>query len=300
MNCACTTCKEKLRFESNGSRNLANLGDRSRCHRPRGASQLSTPAKGSRVRTSTVQKEGALGSIDAAQKLRPIEPWGECPVASEAANATIVLIEKRALFRDCLTRCLRSAYGLNVLAVASVEDWLAQSKNVRAALVVLSTPGRPRDEVAKQEIAALAEADRPLPTVVLSDMEDTGQIVEALDQGVRGYIPTNMTLDVAVEAMRLVRAGGTFVPASSLVAAQRRAESSAGAQRSASSIFTARQAAVVEALRMGKANKLIAYELNMCESTVKVHVRNIMKKLKAKNRTQVAFIANELLRRNGA
>ena len=34
----------------------------------------------------------------------------------------------------------------------------------------------------------------------------------------------------------------------------------------------------------------------MCESTVKVHVRNIMKKLKAKNRTQVAFMATELLR----
>jgi DNA-binding NarL/FixJ family response regulator len=60
--------------------------------------------------------------------------------------------------------------------------------------------------------------------------------------------------------------------------------------------FTSRQAAVIEALRMGKPNKSIAYELNMCESTVKVHVRNIMKKLKAKNRTEVAFMANKLLR----
>jgi DNA-binding NarL/FixJ family response regulator len=38
------------------------------------------------------------------------------------------------------------------------------------------------------------------------------------------------------------------------------------------------------------ANKLIAYELSMCESTVKVHVRNIMKKLKATNRTQVVYL----------
>jgi DNA-binding NarL/FixJ family response regulator len=38
------------------------------------------------------------------------------------------------------------------------------------------------------------------------------------------------------------------------------------------------------------ANKLIAYELNMCESTVKVHIRNIMKKLNATNRTQVAYL----------
>jgi DNA-binding NarL/FixJ family response regulator len=46
-------------------------------------------------------------------------------------------------------------------------------------------------------------------------------------------------------------------------------------------------------LRKGTPNKIIAYELNMCESTVKVHVRNIMKKLKAKNRTEVAYLTNK-------
>jgi len=51
---------------------------------------------------------------------------------------------------------------------------------------------------------------------------------------------------------------------------------------------------VVRALCRGKANKVIAYELNMCESTVKVHVRNIMKKLKAKNRTEVAVMFKSL------
>ena len=58
--------------------------------------------------------------------------------------------------------------------------------------------------------------------------------------------------------------------------------------------FTPRQAAVVEAIARGKANKLIARELDMCESTVKVHVRRIMKKLGARNRTEVALIANGL------
>ena len=47
---------------------------------------------------------------------------------------------------------------------------------------------------------------------------------------------------------------------------------------------------MVEAIRQGKPNKIIAYELNMCESTVKVHVRAIMKKLKARNRTEVAYL----------
>ena len=59
-------------------------------------------------------------------------------------------------------------------------------------------------------------------------------------------------------------------------------------------MFTTREAAVVEALRKGKANKIIAYELNLCESTVKVHIRNIMKKLKATNRTEVAYKLREM------
>jgi DNA-binding NarL/FixJ family response regulator len=94
--------------------------------------------------------------------------------------------------------------------------------------------------------------------------------------------------------MHLVNAGGTYVPASSLVAAHQSSQEPGTSKRLG--IFTVRQAAVVEALRKGKANKIIAYELNMRESTVKVHVRSIMKKLKAKNRTEVAFLTNGLFR----
>ena len=58
--------------------------------------------------------------------------------------------------------------------------------------------------------------------------------------------------------------------------------------------FTQRQAQILDCLRRGMANKLIAYELNMCESTVKIHIRNILKKLKATNRTEAAFKLNAL------
>jgi DNA-binding NarL/FixJ family response regulator len=59
------------------------------------------------------------------------------------------------------------------------------------------------------------------------------------------------------------------------------------------SLTTGRQTAVLGALCKGKPNKIIAYELGMCESTVKVHVRNIMKKLRAKTRTEIAYLARE-------
>ena len=61
----------------------------------------------------------------------------------------------------------------------------------------------------------------------------------------------------------------------------------------ATTYLTPRQAEVLALLRQGKPNKVIAYELSMCEGTVKVHVRNIMRRFKATNRTQLAFMFNE-------
>ena len=56
----------------------------------------------------------------------------------------------------------------------------------------------------------------------------------------------------------------------------------------------------MRSLRSGHQNKIIAYELGISESTVKVHLRNIMKKLNASNRTQVALVGPVLFDRSGA
>lgn len=55
-----------------------------------------------------------------------------------------------------------------------------------------------------------------------------------------------------------------------------------------------RQRDVFSHLRQGKANKVIAYELGVSESTVKVHIRNIMRKIGATNRTQAVYKAQAL------
>ena len=55
--------------------------------------------------------------------------------------------------------------------------------------------------------------------------------------------------------------------------------------------FTAREFEVLCKMCRGTPYKCIAYELNMAEGTVKVHVRNIMKKLGARNRTEVVFLS---------
>jgi len=209
---------------------------------------------------------------------------GERPVA-----ATVVLVDGRALVRECLTHALNLALGETVIAFADIDGLLAHGADTRASLVVLSVAGTP-DAATHDGIFRLAK--HGYATVILADAQDPDDIAQAIERGARGYIPTCEPLDVFVKVMRLVRAGGIFVPAKSLMAARQTAGGEAAPQTSG--VFTPRQAAVIDALRRGKPNKIIAYELDMRESTVKVHVRNIMKKLNARNRTEVAFLANAM------
>jgi DNA-binding NarL/FixJ family response regulator len=249
--------------------------------------RIGTP-KGNRE--EDVRGEGAIANVAAISRPGPYTPIR----VAEGVRSTTVIIERRALIRDCLVRCLKDSKRNDVIrSFSTVDEWLKERPHTSSSpVIVLCSAERTEAEV-ERDVALLSQAAADISIVILSDREDAGSVLSALDKGARGYITTSMAFDVAVQAIRLVRAGGIFVPARSLIASR----DSIGklplvSEKPRSDLFTARQLAVVESLRQGKANKIIAYELNMCESTVKVHVRNIMKKLRAKNRTEVAFLMN--------
>ena len=231
------------------------------------------------------------GGVDAAVHDQSI-------VSGNGGGLRVAVIERRSFVRECLIRSLGHATGWTVLAYDSVGTWLAVAERLPASLVVLCVAGASANTAQAAEdgyAANVSEISALAPVVLMADSEEPADIVAALGHNVRGYIPNNLPLNVAVEAMRLVRAGGVYVPASSLIAAQKSLAAPADEKTRATSLFTSRQLSVIAALRKGKANKIIAFELNMRESTVKVHVRNIMKKLKARNRTEVAYLANSML-----
>ena len=215
------------------------------------------------------------------------------PSTRAQTNSTIVVIDRRPLVRECLCLCLEQTSGLHVVAVSSVADWL--DSPLPASLVLYHCAGDPTGDEIKADLARLIERPGSPPVSVLSDGDNLERITTVMDQGVRAYIPTSSTLAVMLEAIRMVRAGGLYVPASSILSRRTFGEALAAPCCRAPAVFTNRQVAVIEALRRGKANKIIAHELNMRESTVKVHVRNIMKKLNVKNRTEVAYLANQFI-----
>jgi DNA-binding NarL/FixJ family response regulator len=185
---------------------------------------------------------------------------------------------------------------MEISALGSIGEWRAQGYlHATPAAILLNLGGRKAtDPGATAEISALTAEFKSVPVVILADTDDVKQVVKALEVGARGYIPTSVGVEVCIEAINLAIAGGIFVPASSLLAMRHLVDSSSQDVQPLAGMFTLRQAEVVQALRRGKANKIIAYELKLRESTVKVHIRNIMKKLKATNRTEVAYKLNDL------
>jgi DNA-binding NarL/FixJ family response regulator len=210
----------------------------------------------------------------------------------------IIVIDIHLLSRDCLSRVLSAEFKVPVLCYSTIEEWVKSGPTEPVSLVVYCQNRQSRADAieAVERLGELSDRTGGWPAVILSDDEDPDLIVEMLSKNVRCYVPTSLPIHVAVQAMELARAGGVFVPASSFLT-HRQVERAPAPPLSprVHGLFTARQAAVVEALRRGKANKIIAHELKMRESTVKVHVRNIMKKLHATNRTQVAYLANRML-----
>lgn len=209
------------------------------------------------------------------------------------AATSVVIIERHSFVRGCIQSMLSQTAALTCVGVATVGDYLARAGTQKGDVIVLCALGLQAPE-ADLELSLLIDAGCQTPIVVMSDLADPDLLVAAMNKGVNGFIPADVSVEVAAHALHLVAAGGRYFPADTLLAAKR-AIDTGNADKRAASLFTQRQVAVIDALRRGKANKIIAYELNVSESTVKVHVRNIMKKLKAKNRTEVAYLTNGLL-----
>ncbi|WP_181705378.1 response regulator transcription factor [Chthonobacter rhizosphaerae] len=216
----------------------------------------------------------------------------------------IAIIDGRSLMRECFARALQMMEGaLSIRQYASFEDYMAAARDPASLAEVLAVCLEWRKARATETLKMISAAAGICPdtaVVVVSDVDDVESVSAIIRSGARGYIPDSDHIIVALQAMYLVNAGGIYIPADVLLwSSQRIKEMSGASQRDAERSFTPRQELVADLLRRGKANKTIAYELNMCESTVKVHIRTIMKKLKARNRTEAAYMINELIEHEG-
>jgi DNA-binding NarL/FixJ family response regulator len=222
--------------------------------------------------------------------------------AEPASGAlTVGLIDCYRFNRECLVTVLKNLHpNVMVLPFASVRDWTACHRHDIDIAIYCPRSNDNLDAAITRDVGAIRQAAPDLPLVVISDVDDVQQpkaIRSTLSSGAHGFIPMRTTgILMAIAAIRFVKAGGTFAPLNQLLT-DRPEHKPSPIEAASPNPLTSRQMAVLSHLRLGKANKMIAHELSMSESTVKVHIRNIMRKMGASNRTQAAYKAHHLWNR---
>jgi DNA-binding NarL/FixJ family response regulator len=226
----------------------------------------------------------------------------ETRIRGEEGLIPVLLVDSRPLTREWLAKWLEEVLGVfHVTAVAGPDDVGHEDRCRDAELTILNvgTAAAADPEIA-DEIGRLRRRLPDVPIVLFAESDEIAQVAAAIRQGVRGYITSTLSPEVAIAVLRLVQSGGTFVPASVVLQAAQHGQRPK--QEPAPRVtdkklddFTPRELEVLDRLSRGMSNKVIAYELAICENTVKVHVMHIMRKLQTSNRTQAALRARCLL-----
>ena len=231
--------------------------------------------------------------------IQPLETEGyyeeislRASAASTKTDGFIALIESRIFIRECIRRSMQSAFPLQIQTFSEAVE-LQERCHSLPNLILLSATEESKGASAN-DFKILSQIAPRIPIIVLACNNDAQMAKAAIRHGAKGYIPVTLGFDIAIEAVRFVLAGGTYVPIDYLLTRTWR-ENLPSEAAPASGALTARELAVVRAIQQGKSNKVIAYELGMCETTVKVRVRRIMKKLNAKNRTDAAIKSQTVL-----
>jgi DNA-binding NarL/FixJ family response regulator len=206
---------------------------------------------------------------------------------------TVAFVDEYTLTRECITRLLEELdHTLDVISFAGVADCLQSAKFYHSILYYTPATDVNRYYTPKQrfEIEALVKF---APVIILSLVDHYDAIVEGLQIGAQAFIPVaSTTSKQVIEIIHLVKAGGMYVPASLYL--QRLDRSGPISPATETCQFSSREWEVLELLMQGKANKTIAFELEVSESTIKAYIKSIMSRLKATNRTEAVCRAYDL------
>lgn len=203
----------------------------------------------------------------------------------------ILLVDDHSIFRAGLRHVLRQLdERVEIVeaenckqALRAIEDQL----DFALALLDLHMPG----DDGFVALASIAREYPTLPVVVLSASESRTDMRRALDGGAMGFIPKSTAVPVMLNALRLVLAGGIYIPPDLLGIR----DEPAGIEPSQSvGELTTRQLDVLSLVLEGKTNKAIATELKLSEATVKAHITALFKTLHVSNRTQAALAVERL------
>jgi DNA-binding NarL/FixJ family response regulator len=232
------------------------------------------------------------------------------PLSGSHKLPVIVIVNDQVLPRSCIVNILkRELVGFEIAEMATTGDLTGLSgRDVRLVAFNMGDTDIAHPSV-EDRLALIEELCPNAHVALLSDRDDEATATAAMQRGIRGFLPSSIPVEVAVAGLRLVLAGGVYRPLPIVKQSgptSSRSVAEAPVTPEVSSVYTRngfaklvpeqmladltpREQHVLAALKLGLPNKLIAVRLNLSENTVKMHIQHIMRKCRARNRTEAVL-----------
>jgi len=197
------------------------------------------------------------------------------------SKISILSVDDHPLLREGIAAVLQGETEIVLVAEATNGREAVESFRVHRPDVTLMDLQMP----VMNGIDAIIEIRREFPHarfIVLTTYQGDVQALRALKAGASGYLLKNMLRKNLVETIRSVHAGKRYIPPE--IAAEL-------ADHVTEDALTDREIEVLRSVAMGHSNKIIAGHLNVSEATVKGHMKSILSKLAANDRTHAVMIA---------
>lgn len=206
----------------------------------------------------------------------------------------ILIVDDHTLFRNGVKLLLQRQDGFDVVGEAGdALEGVKLAKRLKPDVVLqdLHMPGAS----GLQALPLLKEEAPQAQVVLLTVSEDAEDLLEALRIGARGYLLKNIDTDFLLDAIRRAASGESVMSpqmAGKLADAMRNPPKGPSPVPDTNKL-TPREREIIALLARGASNKEIARELDLAESTVKIHVQGILRKLNLTSRVQAAVFAVE-------
>jgi DNA-binding NarL/FixJ family response regulator len=211
----------------------------------------------------------------------PLTPISSMPHTSETRRIGILAVDDHPLLREGLAAAIKDAPDLVLLGEASNgREAIERFRQLRPDVTLMDLR---MEEMSGLEAIRAIRAEFPGARIlVLTTYEGDAQALGALKAGAAGYLLKSAVRKDLIDTIRAVHAGQRRIPPT--IAAEI-------AGHAAGDALSEREVEILRGVAAGKSNKLIAFELQIAENTVKAHMRNILPKLEASDRTHAVMIA---------